>query len=324
MAHTFRVEGIEPKDISLFRSLMTIAEGRLTSPWTFMAKGDCSDVVLIDIDAIGADGFQSLCRKLVGAIPVIYGKKNTLNSHFFLSKPARPMELAKLLNELHVYLGREDGAASSDYVEAYRPEEHFVGILREAAAQRSVVWLKHSEYPIILVDGANKMVYTKTSQKIEMTTEWFLRLEAIDSHDVTIASVDQSKVEELIKANQLTAHSLEYMLWHVTTLSAKGALYHGVSAFQPVEITHWPNIEKIGREPYVTKLAAYMLCHKEDLVTVANKTQTPFTRVVDFYNACLILGYATHPAEHKEQSMQPLSRRIIPFLSRRRRADSHC
>ncbi|MDY6994373.1 MAG: hypothetical protein SVR94_17455, partial [Pseudomonadota bacterium] len=94
----------------------------------------------------------------------------------------------------------------------------------------------------------------------------------------------------------------------LTTLYAShGRLVSEYTQQSFIRLKQWPNFAILPHHPLHMNLAAFMLNKATDLATVANKTQIPLATVIDFFNACTMIGLIV-----EESNSQSIADKDIP------------
>lgn len=101
---------------------------------------------------------------------------------------------------------------------------------------------------------------------------------------------------------------LEELLWGAALTASRGRLLAGANADATVRLRRWPDFARLSRDRRYLPLAAFMSVNAADLRTVAKHTGAPLSQVVDFHNACAVLGLLEQLPEQRLQK-RPVSDR---------------
>jgi hypothetical protein len=92
---------------------------------------------------------------------------------------------------------------------------------------------------------------------------------------------------------------LEELLWNAALYASRGRLLAGKRSSDVVRLRRWPDFSRLSKDRRMLPLAAFMSANAADLSTVAEHTGAPMSQVVDFHNACAVLGYLEYHSEQR-------------------------
>jgi hypothetical protein len=144
---------------------------------------------------------------------------------------------------------------------------------------------------------------------------------SIDEIECEIISVEI--LQQNIKQQHLIAYPVETILWLSAMCASQGRFSSAAEQHKFIRLVQWPNFALFPYQPYHMNLAAYMLKNTANVQGIAQKTQCSLENVVDFTNACSIIGILKYEQEHKAVEKQlPEARRSLFKTILQRLADT--
>jgi hypothetical protein len=105
--------------------------------------------------------------------------------------------------------------------------------------------------------------------------------------------VAELTIEDLlaeVQKNALRSYPADTALWLAALHCSHGRLFLGQSPNSVIRLKHWPNFIILPHDTVHVSLAAFMLKNMADLATIAQRTNTTLEIVVNFFNACKVIG----------------------------------
>lgn len=295
MTQKLSLELIEPQDRDVFRESLALIEEKLNTQWE-LVECDPAQVVLIDTDQLDSKNFHEACKNCVGSVPLAYGHENHLNSHFFLHKPLSLANLAVCLNELSGYLQQRITRCNSQHyffkqVEHLHPEHGLLGLVLRARNLKQPVKIFHQENTLLTVDGEDGLCFSEActlglQYSPLMLTKWL----EIPVEHLQLETLNPIEYEKMREEVGLSCYPLKTLVWSLSLLVSHGALLVTIEPSQKFTLSGMPDFALLPHLPCHAQLAYYMREFQSDLMTIVKNTKTPYTRVIDFINACWLIG----------------------------------
>jgi len=189
----------------------------------------------------------------------------------------------------------------------FHAENYLLGLLEKAKADRHMrrCALPGGGAPLIIAPEEDKY-YT------ELDAAGVARLCAalLPSLDVSMVADNESEQEELVQIGRtwvrrkkaaslpkLPGRPLSDLLFRAALYGSQGRLLPGYQLDRPVRLSANPDkallkeSAAIPAERYIFPLTAFMAANKAmSLPEIANATRQPLAKVIDFHNACAVLG----------------------------------
>lgn len=292
MAYRLKFVSQSAKEQRLFRSIHAILADH-QAQWQIVSGDEKADVMLIDAAQLDRRQFYQACRDAVGALPVFYGEENRFNAHFFIQKPMKVAALAELLDALSQHLQGLQQPRSNNLSNraAFKPEQHLLGLMLTAEKADGPVALVHGAFPAMVVDGRAQCFYMKTLDEQHFDGCYIQQLDNVPLQDVQLKPMEPELIQRLVRAQVLKPIPLHRILWEVTLACSHGDLLAGFHLGDKLKLHAWPALDHFKHRPMHSKLAAFLYQQSADILTIANKTETSVAKVIDFVNACALLGY---------------------------------
>ncbi|GEM_PF-962625 len=171
----------------------------------------------------------------------------------------------------------------------FEPSQYLLGLLLNALNTNQITRFSHPEHTPIYLLPSEKRCFTITlpTQTLNNSQKKFYETAA---NHIQVEHLSREKLLEEVEHHHLKPYPLETILWLSALLASQGRWLAGYSQYMFIRLKRWPNFAILPHQPLHMNLAAFMLKKTADLSTIANKTQVPFPVVVDFFNACKIIG----------------------------------
>ncbi len=332
------VKAFEKMDALLFQSMLQLVQKQLVASWQFEESAN-----IVVIDAEQPEGKIFWENHPSAKITVLYAKQNIYNTQWFLQKPVRVQPLVQLLNEIAtLQTSQELATRASPVIEAkptkvsavppltgnrsepkiasaaiiakstlvptiseascFNPSYYLIGLLEQAVKTAQPKCLIGADQTPLYVLPQEQRCFTRPiSKRLVLLPKsiYALPLEKIKSIDLSVESL-RSEVEN----QALSGYTLDTILWLTALHASHGRLIDNQSKQALVRLKQWPNFAILPHQPAQMNLAAFMLKKTADLSEVAEKTQLPPATVIDFFNACKVLGLVIVEATQTEKTIE--------------------
>jgi hypothetical protein len=313
-AYTISTQALEKIDIVLFRSMLQLVQKQLNAMWNIV---NSAKIVLVDIEQPEGKSFWESQLTRPEILMIAYAKKNFKDTRWFLPKPIRVQPLVNLLNAIATQMTSQSlqqttqlyrhentflaanqsidlGAAAksnhsvpSDYL--FDPSKYLLGLIQLAVQTGQSKRFSCAGLPPLYVLPNEQRCFTSSIHMGQIDSSQKILYGAFAEH---IESVDLS-VETLnqeIEQQKLQPYPIETILWLTTLYASHGRLLHEQTQNSFIQLKQWPNFINLPHHPVHINLAAFMLKHVADLKTISSKTHVLLPSVIDFVNACQIIG----------------------------------
>jgi hypothetical protein len=101
---------------------------------------------------------------------------------------------------------------------------------------------------------------------------------------------------------KLPEHPLSGLRFRAALYASRGRLLSGYDIDLPVRLKNWPDkillkeAATIKEERHIFTLAAFMTAKSGNLPSIADATHLSLAQVIDFHNACAVMGLLEHPS----------------------------
>ncbi len=106
--------------------------------------------------------------------------------------------------------------------------------------------------------------------------------------EINITVLKEKELKKHVK--NLKTKALNDLLWHSTIAVSQGRFMKNHNHEDRVRLKYWPDISQISTNKSYLTIANFMSNNTENVIKIAQQTQQQLSDVVDFYNACNILG----------------------------------
>ncbi|MEN9460005.1 MAG: hypothetical protein RIS84_25 [Pseudomonadota bacterium] len=322
---------LQKNDPVFFRSMLQLVGLKLSQNWEI---DEHAKLVLVDVETPEGQSFWQ--NPPEGKVLIVYARQNDMQSSWFLPKPIRTQSLIQLLNELaeHVCFDNDAPkppakiqASHTDVVKAkasefFQPEYYLVGVLQQILQSQEITRASCTGFPPLYIVPSERRCFTHQVQFNQINTaQKMFYAASIDELECETLSTEQLQQE--IKQQHLVAYPVETMLWLSAMCASQGRFSSVGVQNKFIRLVQWPNFALFPYQPYHMNLAAYMLKNVADVHNIAQKTQCSLENVVDFTNACSIIGILKYEQEHKVVEKQlPEARRGLFKTILQRLADT--
>jgi hypothetical protein len=139
--------------------------------------------------------------------------------------------------------------------------------------------------------------------------------------NIKVAELTTEDLLAEVQKNALRSYPADTALWLAALHCSHGRLFLGQSPNSVIRLKHWPNFIVLPHDTVHVSLAAFMLKNMTNLVTIAQRTNTTLEIVVNFFNACKVIGLTVEaPATENHLTnktvAEPKRRTLKDILSR--------
>jgi len=174
-------------------------------------------------------------------------------------------------------------------LEYFEPSIYLLGLLQESlVAARPRRFSCLGSAPLYILPHENRCFSAVTKmQQLDP-----LQKNLYSSYAKNIKVIDFTPEELLaeVQKNALRAYPMNTALWLATLHCSHGRLMLGQPPDSVIRLKYWPNFVVLPHDTVHVGLAAFMLKNTASLITIAQKTHTTLETVVDFFNACKMIG----------------------------------
>lgn len=298
--YVISVCGVPETDAILLEFLLTLLEKQTDAEWQ-LGNDMNGDICIYDIDEkSGLDIYQKRIADGSGPVPIAFSTdKNKVEAENFLIKPLRSADflaIAKSIIESNPELGCETAATSKPSAEEKN----------EVAGHQALAIKRPSTkrlYNLLTEDIDNyknpvEVGFREVSFFIDFSAKRFycehklMLLSMLCKTDISnlqikeISSYDLSKIE-----NQIESRPLNELIWCCALLGSSGELLESIELETPLHLKRWPNLKSLVHLPRHITLTAFLSKHTATLPEIVSQTRVLLDNVVDFVNACKVMGY---------------------------------
>lgn len=171
----------------------------------------------------------------------------------------------------------------------FLPEHYFLGIVQKSIQTGKIY---HCKTP------CNINIYLFPAEN-----SYFCSLNISDLSSLFLIYIDEIEIKEFSEKqlNQETEHMkrkvITDLLWYSTVIASQGRLMKNRHRSEIIHLKYWPDISYINISESYLVIAMFMQCNKLDIKRIAAYTEQKITDVIDFYNACHVLGLINYNEE---------------------------
>jgi hypothetical protein len=193
----------------------------------------------------------------------------------------------------------------------FEPAHYLLGLLDKANADKqSRSCALTGSKPLIIVPNENKY-YTELDllgiAKLCSTLLAGMEVSIVDHNQdkEEVVQIGRTRVRRKVASALplLPSHPLADLLFRAALYASQGRLLYGYDLDTPVRLHDWPSktllreSATVMAERYIFPLTAFMTANPAmSLPDIAKATQQSLAKVIDFHNACAVLGLLEHPA----------------------------
>lgn len=216
----------------------------------------------------------------------------------------------------------ENHAAVQMVVEAddyFEPSHYLLGLLQETLQSNQAKRFNCGSLPPLYVLPSERRCFIAPINMSQVDLEQRMLYAALAEQVNSVnLSVDALRLE--VEKNMLRAYPAETLLWLTALHASHGRLLAGYARATGVRLKQWPNFIILPHYSVHINLAAFMLKHTTDIETIATKTRVSQATVIDFVNACKMIGLIIeekNPEATKDKVLPDPKRHLLKNILKR-------
>ena len=317
-AYTISTYAFEKMDQVLLKSMLQLVQKQLNAAWDLE---NVAKIVLVDIEQPMGKNFWDSHHLDTQKIMIAYAKQKIDEAKWFLQKPIRVQSLVNLLNTIAAEINTQslqshsvaekkpvaEPTASNSQTTApmatpeapiitefpdnylFQPAKYLLGLLQTAIQIGQAQRLSCAGLPPLYLLPQEQLCFTKPLNISRLDSSQKILYGAFAEH-IDHRNLSEAELKQEIASQQLSAYPVETILWLATLYASHGRLITESTKRSLVKLKQWPNFIVLPHDPKHIHLAAFMLKHTADLATIATQTRVSPPTVIDFFNACKIIG----------------------------------
>lgn len=193
----------------------------------------------------------------------------------------------------------------------FEPDEYFLGLLQKAQRDGLTRRCLMPGLPPLFLAPKEGRYYAPAGGETDLSAFYCanvdqLQVETLDALDTgeeeeEVIQIGRMMVRRKRETPRLAAGAMDELLWNAALHASRGRLLAGKRSGDVVRLRRWPDFSRLCKDRRWLPLAAFMSVNAADLLDVAKHTGVPLARVVDFHNACAVLGYLEYPQDRSLQ-----------------------
>lgn len=313
--YSISTQAFQKIDGVLLKSMLQLVRKQLNAVWNIE---DLAKIVLVDVEEPEGKVFWQSQVEHPDILMIAYAKQNICEARWFLQKPIRVQPLVSLLNAIAAQMTTqalqtpssvtapeshntslveipaptfeetEPPSPPTDHL--FEPSKYLLGLLQNAMYTGQPKRFSCAGLPPLYVLPSERRCFTSAINMRQIDSSQKILYGAFAEHVESVnLSIGELK-SEVEKNNTLRSYPIETMLWLTTLYASHGRLIATQTHKRFVQLKQWPNFIILPHYPMHINLAAFMLKHAADLKTIAAKTKVLLPTVIDFFNACYVIG----------------------------------
>lgn len=300
---------LQKNDPVFFRSMLQLIGLKLSQNWEI---DEHAKLILVDVET--PDGQHYWQNPPAEKVLIAYARQNNIQETWFLPKPIRTQSLIQLLNELATHSCTEEpyppaqtplnarftheSIIKAKASHLFQPEYYLVGLLQQILQGNSITRVDCTGFPPLYIVPEERRCFTHEIQFHQINTAQKM-FYAASVDEIECDTLSSECLPQELKNHHFIAYPIETMLWLSTMYASQGRFLDESDQHKFMRLVQWPNFALFPYQPYHMNLAAYMLKNTADVPTIAQKTQCGLEKVVDFTNACSMIGILKREQEYK-------------------------
>jgi hypothetical protein len=171
----------------------------------------------------------------------------------------------------------------------FNPSKYLLGLLQLAVFQKQAKRLRCVGLPPLYVLPQEQCCFVTPFDPNRLDSTQKMLYNAHAEH-IESMSLSPEELKQEAKQLNLICQPLERILWLATLHASRGRLISERARDSHFRLKQWPNFINLPHDPKHVNIAAFMLKHTADLKTVATQTRMLLPTVIDFFNACQVIG----------------------------------
>ena len=296
---------IPETDAILLEFLLSVLEKQTDAEWKLTYDLD-GDITVIDTDS--EDG-QNLYQKTLSqndqdTVIQLTSDVEKTNSDNSVLKPMRSAEFMSVINKIlkqYPDLARETTelaeapTARSNAVDEVVKSEPIPSVIKRPTVRRL--------YNLLTEDAANykkpvELIYREVSIYINFSAKQLfcehklMLLSMLSKADVNNIEIRELNDFDFIKIERsIRPRPLSELIWCCTLLGSSGELVPSIDQNTRLHLKRWPNLKSLVHLPRHITLTAFLTKYTATLAEVSSQTRIPAEHVIDFINACSVMGF---------------------------------
>jgi hypothetical protein len=321
-AYTISTYAFEKMDQVLLKSMLQLVQKQLNAVWDLE---NIAKIILVDIEQPVGKDFWDSYHLDAEKIMIAYAKQKIDEAEWFLQKPIRVQSLVNLLNTIAAKINTQSlqshsmtekpvakPTLSSSQTTApittaapeptetqitiefsdnylFQPTKYLLGLLQTAIQIGQAQRLSCAGLPPLYLLPQEQLCFTKALNMSRLDSSQKILYGAFAEH-IDHVNLSEAELKQEVAYQQLSSYPIETILWLATLYASHGRLITESAKKNMIKLKQWPNFIVLPHDPKHIHLAAFMLKHTADLATIAIQTRVSLPMVIDFFNACQIIG----------------------------------
>jgi len=198
----------------------------------------------------------------------------------------------------------------------FDPQRHLVDVIQASIARGEAMACSAAGYSTIYLSPSENAVYAlEDVQNLASICQ-------LDIGDIKVSSLSAQELQAALSSeNRLKRRPLNEFHWFALLTASNGRLLAGRDEHEPVYLREWPGYVRLPFYTLYLDIASHMSGGFRNLHEIARHSAAPIQNVIDFHNACEMLGLIVRGeegrllAEEKANSRQYLKSVLRPFFS---------
>lgn len=203
--------------------------------------------------------------------------------------------------------------------ECFEPAQYLLGLLQTTLQSNQAKRFNCGSLPPLYVLPSERRCFIAPINMGQVDIEQRMLYAALAEQVKSVnLSVEALRIE--VEKNKLRAYPAETLLWLAALHASHGRLLTGYKKEAGVRLKQWPNFIILPHYSVHINLAAFMLKHTTDIFTIAGKTRLSLSTVIDFVNACKVIGLIVegrNPEATTERAIPDPKRNLLKNILKR-------
>jgi signal recognition particle receptor subunit beta len=325
---TIKTHSRNSRDSEYFQAILTLAGSVLLHDWRFV-EHDFADVIVVSFDSVEPySAWDEYVRKYSNDRLVAYTDIACVNGakwHLQREQESIPRlsDVVRVLNNIGLYIDSSSDSIGlvqsftkpKPTLESFFPnfstlnsplanerfivDEYLSGILIHSIQTHEGMVCQIDECPPVYFVPDENAIYTHAESKALA----LLCRCAIDSILITPLTSEELR-EEITEAGLSRRQSMTEFLWFSILAASNGRLLSGLDLDEPVYLREWPGFARLSFYSMYQDIAIEMSKGMTSLESTARFSGAPIQNVIDFHNACTLLGLIARGAEGHRLALQ--------------------
>ncbi len=297
-------KNVNPKEHLKLSLLLRVINTKLDDNWQLTDNND-ANVIIIDVDnKTSTHHYQNS-----HAFPIYFSETKTDNP-WCLAKPIRHGDLLELLQKVSEHFAKN----SSKKTKAFVSKQARLNLEQKLLGQLLQHIIQHAGKKFV-VSCQNVQLYIDTKKQrcycadnLDLFTPIF-RLNTVNANFSIMQPFEWQKVTE-----NLPSYSLDSLLWQMALSGSQGQLLDEYTIDQVFQLKQWPDFANLPYDYAMIKILYYLFHYPCSIRELVDITKIAQTEIIDFINACAILGLL-HQKPSAKQYLPILLSKASPMRS---------